>query len=102
MDDRSNDTSTALTEVRTVRSRALSAIHRLEGEWAGEYYEDPDYPPYDGYQGPGLDRQAYQEWFTGMIAARIKMADRDHDEMIAALERVAEILEPWAKGRRKR
>lgn len=102
MSDRSKDTSTALTEVRTVHSRALSAIDRLDGEWGGDLYRDPDFPPYDGYTGPGRNNDAYAQWHSDEWDARIMMADPDHDEMRAALERVAEILAPWAGKRRRR
>lgn len=101
MSDRSRDVSTALTEVRTVHSRALSALNRLDGEWAGERIPDPDYPPYDGYQGPGMNRLEYAEWHKGYVDSMINMADPDHDEMIEALEQVVELLDRWEKrGRR--
>jgi hypothetical protein len=100
--DRSADTSPALTEVRTVHSRALSAIARLDSEYAGTNIPDPDYPPYSGYEGPGMDRADYAEWHTGYVNAWINMADPDHDEMRAALAKVAELLEPWAGKRRRR
>lgn len=101
MSDRSTDTSMALTEVRTVRSRALSAINSLKGEYAGERIPDPDYPPYDGYLGPGMDRQGYAEWHNGYVATMLNMADPDHDEILAALEKVVELLAPWERhGRR--
>lgn len=103
MSDRSRDVSTALTEVRTVHSRALAALDRLDGEWAGERIPDPDYPKYDGYQGPGMNRQEYADWHAGYVESMINMADQDHDEIRAALEKVVELLDPWKKhGRRKR
>lgn len=82
-----------------MRSRALSAIDRLDGVWAGEDIPDPDYPSYAGYQGPGMDKPEYAEWHKGYVESMIRMADPDHYEMIEALRKVAELLEPWSKRR---
>lgn len=72
MSDRSREKeTTALTSVRTVRSRARTALVELErgnskhdGEWT-----------YD-----------------------VRFLDQDYEAMRAALETVLELLEPWRKG----
>jgi hypothetical protein len=86
MSDRSKEKeTTALTSVRTVHSRALTALDELElgnskhdGTWL--HFPNPD---------------GKHEW--------VRMLDEDYDEMRTALEKAAELLEPWAKkGRRRR
>lgn len=71
--DRGRDTSPALTEARTVRKRALSALDRLD--WLDHYYgKDPD---------------------------RADKIDPDTEEIRAALRQVVDLLEPWKRtGRR--
>lgn len=105
-DDRSRDTSVALAEIRTVHSRALSAIECLDGEWAGEFHDDPDHPILTRGEDESYDdwQERWRPWQEERLARRIKMADQDHDEMLAALQKVVELLEPWKKhgGRRRR
>lgn len=105
-DNRSKDRTTALTEVRTVHSRALSAIDLIESVWGGDTFDDPDYPPAPTrLEGESLDdfNVRWRPWFEGRLAAQIEMADPDHEEMLAALRQVAELLEPWKKaGARRR
>lgn len=77
MRDRSQEKETdALTAVRTVHSRALTALDQLE---RGNCRHDGDY------------------------LYGIQFQDEDYDEMRAALEKVAELLGPWRKaGARRR
>lgn len=105
-DDRSRDVSGALTEVRTVHSRARSALDRIQSEWGHDNFDDPDYPPKPA-RLEGESHEDYQvrwrPWYEGFHAARITMADPDYDEMVAALGKVVELLEPWKKaGSRRR
>lgn len=98
MSDRSKDTSTALTEVRTVHSRAISALDRIEGVWGGDNFYDPEYPSWEECRDDfDMTYAEWHHWRPGFM-----MADPDHDDMIAALEQVTELLAPWSKGRRKR
>lgn len=71
--DRSRDTSRELTEVRTVHSRAANAL------WSITERLDTIRA-----NSPGL----------------YEPADPDRNEMAAALERVVELLSPWARRRR--
>jgi len=96
MTDRSRDVSIALTEVRTVHSRALSALDRLDGGWSGDHFFDPDYPSWEDSKDLGL---AYHEWHYWRPS--FYMADPDIEEMIEALEKVDELLVRWAKRHRK-
>lgn len=77
MRDRRKDRETnALTSVRTVHSRAFTSLAELErGNWRmnGEY--------------------SYDDRNNGLIS----MQDEDYDEMREALEKVVELLQPWAK-----
>lgn len=105
-DDRSRDVGAALTEVRTVHSRALSALDRIQSEWGGDTFDDPDYPPRPArLEGESSDdyNTRWRVWFDGYREAKIEMADPDYDEMVAALETVVELLDRWKKaGRRRR
>lgn len=76
MRDRSKEKETsALTSVRTVHSRALTAIEEINrGNWRVD----------------------------GVYVGREAIPDEDAPEMLAALEKAVELLEPWAKKRRKR
>ena len=66
------ETNAYLTELRTVRSRAKTALTNIEG-----------YPrEYEKYK----DREWFQDY---------KPTD-DHENMVAALELVVAILERWA------
>jgi hypothetical protein len=105
-DDRSRDVSTALTEVRTVHSRALSALNRLDSEWSFDTYYDPDVMAAEPQQSDYPDRDSFlvdwRDWHDRRHATAFKMADQDHDEMIDALERVVELLDRWEKKGRRR
>lgn len=75
MTDRSKHTSAALTEIRTVRSRAQSAIERIESN----------------------DGQAESEWLPARMdedgyveASRRRYRDPDADEMVALLNEFIE------------
>lgn len=92
-DDRSRDVSAALTEIRTVHSRALSALHRLDSEWCGDSWWDG--VPWDGQGG----NEGHTAWYD---AHHINYVDPDYDEMYDALETVAELLERWEKRGRRR
>jgi hypothetical protein len=79
MPDRKNDTSEALTEIRAVRSRAISARERLAlHDGQVERRQIPGGMDDDGYFGPTTER----------------FRDPDADEMDALL---AEFLEKTAK-----
>lgn len=92
-DDRSRDVSTALTEVRTVHSRALSALAKLDGPYAGDAWWDEVF--WDGQGG----NEGHRAWYD---EHHINYVDPDLDEMIAALQKTIELLERWEKkGRRK-
>lgn len=67
------ETNAYLAELRTVRSRAKTALLDIKGY--PTYYED----------NTGVD-----EWFK-----RYKPTE-DHDEMVAALESVVALLDRWA------
>lgn len=75
MRDRSKEKETnALTSVRTVHSRALTAIKEIRrGNWRVD----------------------------GLYVGRETIPDEDAPEMIARLEQVVELLDPWAKKRRR-
>lgn len=78
--DRSKEKETnALTSVRTVLSRARTALLELErgnskhdGQWL--HFKDAD---------------GRYEWLT--------FHDEDYDDMREALEKVVELLKPWSK-----
>lgn len=73
MSDRRKDVSDALTEVRTVLSRARSARSRIE--WVRTR----------ATEGDDWERSHYT-------------VDPDTDEMLAALQTVMETLERWQRG----
>lgn len=82
MRDRGRETSNALVEVRTVLSRAETALYEL-------------------------DRGAYATHENGRAVmdsngGYILVADEDYDEMRAALEHVVEALEWWRRTGRPR
>jgi hypothetical protein len=82
MRNRGRETSDALVSVRTVLSRAETALIEIE---RGEYAcDDGGYPI----------RDESGEWIT--------YPDEDYDEMRAALERVVESLEWWRRTGRPR
>lgn len=93
MTDRKNDVSTALTEVRTVHSRALSALDKLNSLYAVDTWYDG--VPWDGEGG----NEGYWDWYA---AHHITYADPDHDEIYEALQKVVELLAPWQGKRRRR
>lgn len=75
MSDRGQDTSSELSEVRTVHSRAANAL-----EWMERYAERD------------------VQW-DGKTPTKHDPEDR---EMIAALQEVVRILEPWKRTRKAR
>lgn len=86
MSERKNDTSEALTEIRTVRSRAESALERIAlNDGKVERRRIPASMDEDGY----------------VPATDVRFRDPDADEMVALL---AEFVEKTTKfaGRRKR
>lgn len=87
MTDRKGDTSNALTEIRTVRSRAQSAIDKINLSFLdGRIERRPVGPTWqDGEYVPG-----YEEFYR----------DEDADEMVALLEDFVKKTERFAKGRR--
>lgn len=93
MTDRSKDVSTALTEVRTVHSRALAALEKLAGPYAGDAWWDEVW--WDGEGGNDGHRAWYDEH-------HINYVDPDLEEMVAALEQVTQLLAPWQGKRRRR
>lgn len=82
MRDRGRETSNALVAVRTVLSRAETALQEIE---RGEYACD---------EGGYLIRDESGEWIIAH--------DEDYDEMRAALEHVVESLEWWRRTGRPR
>lgn len=85
MSDRSNDTSRALVEVRTVLSRAETAADVLAAgpsEYHGEYVDKED--------GSG------KEWKTH------RYPDPEQDEMLDALQKAVALLSPWRRSRSRR
>lgn len=82
MRPRGRETSNALVAVRTVLSRAETALEEIE---RGEYACDAGGYPLQGESG---------EW--------IKYQDEDYDEMRAALEHVVESLVWWRRTGRPR
>jgi hypothetical protein len=89
--DRSKETSNALTEVRTVLSRAETALYDVRRSHEGK--RNPDVPDYKHASG-----EDYSEWHD---RAYIIYEDEDKAQMVAALERVVELLKPWAGKRRR-
>jgi hypothetical protein len=90
MSDRSRDTSEALIEIRTVRSRAESAIARIDHHPSlGDKIERRDHPA-------GMDEDVYlprrTEWFR----------DEDADEMVALLADFVKATEKFVKRGRQR
>lgn len=86
MTDRGNETSRALTEVRTVLSRAETAADMLAAgpsEYSGEYVDRED--------GSG------KKW----VAHRYE--DPEQEEMLEALQKAVALLSPWRRvsGRRR-
>ena len=69
-DRRKEKETTALTSVRTVHSRALTALNELE---RGNSRHD------------------------GQWTYDVQFLDEDYDEMRSALEKVVKLLQPWAK-----
>ncbi|MGZ0151891.1 hypothetical protein ACXJJ3_32875 [Kribbella sp. WER1] len=90
MRDRSNETSNTLTDVRTVLSRAETALYDVRRSTESE--RDPDQPGYD------RDNETWEEYLD---RAYIRFEDEDKDEMTARLEQVVELLSPW-RGKRRR
>ncbi len=85
MTDRRNDTSKALTEIRTVRSRAQSALELLAGNGGeSEVRIIPASMDDDGYIPGGTERYR----------------DPDADEMVRLLTEFVDKTERFAKGRR--
>jgi hypothetical protein len=81
--NRRDDTSAALTEIRTVRSRAQSAIEKLQGrEGMSEMRILPAAMDENGYHAPET------EYFR----------DPDADEMEAVLTEFIEKTARWARG----
>lgn len=83
--DRGREAGYALTEVRTVLSRARTALNTL-GDEATEWHRLPKQPEPRGVTGNGApphDR------------SRPRFADPDVAFMRAALEHVVTLLEPW-------
>jgi hypothetical protein len=76
--DRGRDTSRALVEVRTVLSRAKTALFELERDERGTEFEHK------------RDEQ-------GRLISRSKYKDPDHDEMVAALRQTVDALERWER-----
>ncbi|MFJ1695717.1 hypothetical protein ACIOHC_11285 [Streptomyces sp. NPDC088252] len=76
---RGREVSAALTEARTVLSRAESALSHLDGptEWL---YELDGCTPLDDANG---------DW--------IRAYDPDHDELVRSLTAVIALLEPWQR-----
>lgn len=81
MRDRGRETSNALVAVRTVLSRAETALQEIE---RGEHYD----------AGGWIVRDSDGAW--------IEWHDEDYDEMRAALEHVVESLEWWRRTGRPR
>lgn len=92
MRDRSKETSNALVEVRTVLSRAQTALDTVRR--CSESYRDPEDVGYQPAEG--------ETWEEFLERAYIYYEDEDKAEMIAALEQVTELLSPWQGKRRRR
>lgn len=76
-----------------MHSRALSALNRLDSEWAGdEWWDGVDWDGEGGNEG-------FRAWHD---AHHINHVDPDYDEMIDALEKVVELLDGWEKRGRRR
>lgn len=82
MRDRGRETSDALVAVRTVLSRAETALREIE--WGNNARDANDRPV----------RDSSGEW--------IGYHDEDYDEMRAALEHVVESLDWWRRTGRPR
>lgn len=87
MRDRSEDTGRALVEVRTVHSRARTALATVRRSVEG--WRDPNQPDWDRAGGETWEQWNARSWIT--------FYDEDRDDMIAALEKAVALLERWAR-----
>lgn len=84
MSDRSRDVSNALTEMRTVRSRAESAIARINTTLYDGKIESRRHPP-------RMDEDGYVEGWVE------RFRDQDADEMVALMQDFIAKTEKFAK-----
>ncbi len=84
--ERGNETTAALTEVRTVLSRAETALDTLERERVRDGAELPEWQLRSGH------REAYDTEGDGLFHA-----DRDIDDMIDALSHTVKRLDRYRR-----
>ena len=98
-EDLGRSTSGALTEVRTVLSRAQTALLELEAPFVGMHRElgGPRWEVKGSRPIFGEPDEKGRRWGTGEWTTAVVVPHPQGDDMVAAMRKVVELLEPWER-----